>query len=103
MFVKKNLNVETIASRDLDLKHNACLPSRLKPLQCLDMCKAHGSTMAAMLTANRSVGVAPEVNLRNPLHTSKNHTREGSTMASKPRADITRSPTWEYQSHDKRD
>ena len=41
-----------------------------------------------MLAEKRSAGVAPEVNLRNSLHTSD----EGSTLALKPRTDVARIP-----------
>ena len=45
----------------------------------------------AMLAVKRSAGVAPEVNLRNPIHAGKKHTSKGTTQALKPRADVTRS------------
>ena len=48
--------------------------------------------------AKRSAGVAPEVSLRNPLHTG-----EGSTLALKHRADVTRSPKQGYQWPHKKD
>ena len=43
---------------------------------------------ATMLAVKRSAGVAPEVNLRNPLHAGE----ETCTLALIPGADITRSP-----------
>ena len=51
---------------------------------------------AAMLAAKRSVGVIREVNLSNPLFAGDEACNleggGGSTLTSKPRADITRSP-----------
>ena len=44
-----------------------------------------------MLAIKRSAGVALEVNLRNPLHMGGEHAKEGSTLALKPRADVTKS------------
>ena len=66
----------------------------------MDQCKLDGYTGSSTtnicthvqvygsngLAAKRSAGVAPEVTLRNP------HARKCSTLASKPRADATRSP-----------
>ena len=47
-----------------------------------------------MLTSIQSAVVAPEVNLRNSLHAGeKAHT----TLALKPRGDVTRSPKQGYQ------
>ena len=55
---------------------------------------------AAILTSIQSAGVAPEVKLR--ITQVRKHTSEGSTLALKPRADITRSPKQGYQwSHGK--
>ena len=49
-----------------------------------------------MLTPIQSAGVAPEVNLR------QESMQKGSTLALKPRADITRSPKQGYQlTHEK--
>ena len=45
---------------------------------------------AAMHSVKRSVGVTPEVNLRNPLH-------EGSALALKLKADISRNPKQRHQ------
>ena len=45
-----------------------------------------------MLAAKRSAGVAPEVNLRNPLHIGEEVRKQGIHLALKPRADITRNP-----------
>ena len=45
---------------------------------------------AAMLTSTQSVGVAPEVNLR--IIQARTHAQKGSTLALKPRADVTRNP-----------
>ena len=45
-----------------------------------------------MRTAKRSAGVAPEVNLRIPLHAGDKTRKQGSTLALKLRADVTRSP-----------
>ena len=45
------------------------------------------------MLAKRSVGVAPEVILRNPLYTGEEVLLgKGSTLALKPKADITTSP-----------
>ena len=44
---------------------------------------------ATMLAVERSAGVAPELNLRNPLKRSKRHARKRSILALKRRADIT--------------
>ena len=51
-----------------------------------------------MLTAKESAGVAPEMNLRNLLHTGgeAQQARE-STLALKPREEVTRSPKQGYQ------
>ena len=49
----------------------------------------------------RSAGVAPEVNLRNTMQ-EKEHASE-STLAWKPRADITKSPKQGYQWPNKKD
>ena len=49
----------------------------------------------------RSAGVAPEVNLRN-IAQARKHASE-STLALKPRADITRSPKQGYQWPHKKD
>ena len=48
-----------------------------------------------MLTTIQSASVAPEVNLR--ITQAKKHAKRGSTLALKPRADITRSPKQGYQ------
>ena len=48
--------------------------------------------LAAKLAVKRFAGVAPEVNLWNPLCGGKEACKEGSTLAMKPRADVTRSP-----------
>ena len=45
---------------------------------------------AAMLTAKRSAGVTPEVNLRNMLHAGEEAQVRESTLALKPREDVTR-------------
>ena len=59
-------------------------------------CKYVGqSGSAAMLAVKRSAGVTPEVNLRNSMQARK-HASE-STLALKPRADVTRSPKQGYQ------
>ena len=47
-----------------------------------------------MLAIKWSAGVAPEVNLRNPLDAS-----EGSILALKPGADVTKSPKQRYHYH----
>ena len=44
---------------------------------------------AAMLTSIQSAGVTPEVNLR--ITQARKHAFKGSTLALKPRADVTRS------------
>ena len=49
---------------------------------------------ATTLAAKRLGGVTSEVNLGNPL---TKHASEGSTLALKPRADVTRCPKQEYQ------
>ena len=46
----------------------------------------------AMLAIKRSSVVAPEVYLRNTLHTGDEVGKQKSTMASKPRAEFTRNP-----------
>ena len=52
---------------------------------------------AAMLTSVQPAGVAPEVNLRNSLHTGDKARKQG-----KPRGDVARSPKQGYQwSHEK--
>ena len=51
--------------------------------------------LAAMLTSKQSAGVAPEVNLR--ITQVREHTKKGSTLALKPREDVTRSPKQGYQ------
>ena len=51
---------------------------------------------AAMLTTIQSAGVAPEVNLRNPLCAGDKACKRF-TLALKPRGDITRSPKQGYQ------
>ena len=67
-----------------------------------DGCKYVGqSGSAAMLAVKRSTGVAPEVNLRNSMQARK-HASE-STLALKPRADITRSLKEGYQWPHKKD
>ena len=48
------------------------------------------------LAVKRSAGVALEVNLRNPLCIG-NEVCKGSTLAFKPRADVTRSPKHGYK------
>ena len=48
-------------------------------------------------------GVAPEVNLRNPLSTGEGIQARESTLALKPRADVTRSPKQGYQWPHKKD
>ena len=50
---------------------------------------------ATNLAAKRSTGVTAEVNLKNRLHTMM-HASEGSTLALKPRANVTRSPKHGY-------
>ena len=50
-----------------------------------------------MLTAIRSAGVAPEVNLWSPLHASDEAPKQGSALILKPIADVTRNPKQEYQ------
>ena len=55
----------------------------------------------AMLTSIQSAGVAPEVNLRNSVQARK-HASEKSTLALKPRADVTRSPKQGISSPTKR-
>ena len=65
-------------------------------------CKYVGqSGSAAMLAVKRLAGVAPEVNLRNSMQARK-HASE-STLALKPRADVTRSPKQGYQRPHKKD
>ena len=59
------------------------------------------SGLAAMLAVKRSAGVAPEVNLRNSAQARKNASE--STLALKPRADVTRSPKQGYQWPNKKD
>ena len=49
-----------------------------------------------MLTSIRSAGVTPELNLRKSAQARK-HLSEKSTLALKPRADMTRSPKQGYQ------
>ena len=67
-----------------------------------DGCKYVGqSGLAAMLAVKRSAGVAPEVNLRNSAQARK-HASE-STLALKPRADVTISPKQGYQWPHKKD
>ena len=44
-----------------------------------------------MQALKRLVGVPPEVNLKNPLHAGDKNASEGSTLALKPRVDVTRS------------
>ena len=51
-----------------------------------------GTRPAAMLTIKRSAGVAPEVILKNPLCAGKEVCKWESTLALKPRVDVTRSP-----------
>ena len=53
--------------------------------------------LAVILAAKRSAGVTPEVDLGNLLHAGNKACERESTMALKPRADITRSPKQEYQ------
>ena len=67
-----------------------------------DGCKYMGqSDLAAMLAVKRLAGVALEVNLRNSAQARK-HASE-STLALKPRADVTRSPKQGYQWPHKKD
>ena len=67
-----------------------------------DSCKYVGqSGSAAMLAIKRLAGVAPEVNLRNSMQARK-HASE-STLALKPRADVTRSSKQGYQWPHKKD
>ena len=51
--------------------------------------------LTAMLTSMRSAGVALKVNLR--ITQVRKYASEGSTVALKPRADVTRSPKQGYQ------
>ena len=48
------------------------------------------------LAAKRAAGVAPEVNLKNPLQARK-YANKGSILALNHRADVTRSPKQGYQ------
>ena len=58
----------------------------------------------AMLAAKWSAGVAPEVNPRHPFNTSDKSTQvTESTLALKPRTDVTRSPKHGYQLTHKKD
>ena len=54
-----------------------------------------------MLTSIQSAGVAPEVNLM--ITQARKHAKKGSSIALKPRADVTRSPKRGYQWPDKKD
>ena len=45
-----------------------------------------------MLTVKMSTGVTPEVKLRNSLDTGTYHASEGSTLALKPKVDVTTTP-----------
>ena len=47
----------------------------------------------------RSAGVAPEVNLRNPLHTGNETLKQRSILVLKPGTNITRSSKQRYQWH----
>ena len=81
------------------------LGSSPKPPPMLgDMSQVHGSKgLAVMLTSIQSAGVTPEVvNLINSMQTRKCGS-ENSTLALKPRADITRSPKQAYQWPNKKD
>ena len=49
-----------------------------------------GMQVTTMLDIKRSAGVAPEVNLRNPLCTGEKAQSKRSTLALKPWADVTR-------------
>ena len=49
-----------------------------------------------MLALKRLVGVPPEVNLKNQLHTGDKNVSEGSTLALKSRVDVTTSPKEGY-------
>ena len=60
-----------------------------------DPCVYSFCHLVAMLATKRRAGVAPEVNLRIPLWWSKQ--AKESTLALKPRGDITRSPKHGYQ------
>ena len=51
---------------------------------------------AAMLTYNQSLGVAPEVNLRNSTQARK-HANKKSILSLKPTANVTRSKKQGYQ------
>ena len=67
--------------------------------QSLHMCAStwiQNGSAAAMKAAKWSAGVTPEVNLRNLLHTGIELSK-GSTLALKPRVDVTRSPKQGYQ------
>ena len=44
-----------------------------------------------MLAVKRSAGVAPEVNLGDPLHAGNKAHKRGIHLALKPKADVTRS------------
>ena len=61
----------------------------------------HQSGSAAMLAIKRLTGVTPEVNLRNSTQARKHASK--STLALKPRADVTRSPKQGYQWPHKKD
>ena len=54
-----------------------------------------------MLTSIQSADIAPEVNLR--ITQARKHTKKGSTLALKPRVDVTRSPKQGYQWPHERD
>ena len=55
-----------------------------------------------MLAANGPAGVAPEVNLKNPFQAVEEACIEGSTLALKPRVDVTKSPKQSISSPTKR-
>ena len=62
---------------------------------CRHICKnVDQKGLASMLTSIQSVGFTPEVNLK--ITQVRKHA-EGSTLALKPRADVTRSPKQRYQ------
>ena len=55
------------------------------------------NSSVAMLAAKRSAGVAPDMNLMILLHVGDKPQARGSTLALKPRIDVTRSPKQGYQ------
>ena len=76
----------------------------LQPHECLYKCKyVIKKRIDRHLGSKRSAGVAPEVNLRNPLHAGNKACKRGIHPSFEPRADITRSPKQGYQWSHKKD